>query len=266
MVKDRLHELRNVNQSLLQEDIVDAEDDFVDIDMSIHRGPSFVEPLLKKYMEIIKEFEVILSNVELMRTMLEAKNAHKFDENDFNKIRQINTQLSNTIVGKFKKLESKLPKETEFRTKDRMQRGLYYSYFEQYLQIWAKHEEILQRYEEQLKKNLKLQSKILNYDLTDEEIDTLIEHKQTNLLMDNILTDSEAARQQLQELKCRLNELMKLEKSISEVHGLFIRLQTLVVEQGEVMQCIEKHFNDAEVYVNDGVAQIKTAAGIYDRS
>uniref|UniRef100_A0A1I8QC66 t-SNARE coiled-coil homology domain-containing protein n=1 Tax=Stomoxys calcitrans TaxID=35570 RepID=A0A1I8QC66_STOCA len=270
MVKDRLHELREIqrNKSSDQPDEVDVggDDDFIHIDMSVHRGPSFIEPITKKYAEIIKDFEGLESNIELLKSMLEARNATNFNEEEFNKVRQTNTQISNSIIGKFKKLESKLPKPTENRTRARMQRGLYYGYFQQYLIVWAQHEEVLQKYEQQLKKNLQMQSKILNYDLTDEEIDTLIEHKQTNLLMDNILNDSEVARQQLQDLKSRLNDLMKLEKSISEVHGLFIRLQTLVVEQGEVMQRIEKHFDDACDYVEQGIAHIKIAAVLNEKN
>lgn len=142
-----------------------------------------------------------------------------FSESEFNKIRQKNVQLCNHVTSKFKKLESKLPQKRDFRTKARMKRALYYGFFQQYIQLWTKHEAILQKYEQQLKKNLQMQSKIckysewdgcnsgrclknilyffysvaVNYDLTDEEIDTLIANKQTNLLMDNVSTQNENA-------------------------------------------------------------------------
>ena len=43
--------------------------------------------------------------------------------------------------------------------------------------------------------------------------------------------ETQHARKTLQALQERLGELKKLEKSIEEVHTLFIRLQTLVVDQ-----------------------------------
>lgn len=52
-----------------------------------------------------------------------------------------------------------------------------------------------------------------------------------HLYIFQILADTEETKKQLKEIKDRLDDLLKLEKSISEVHGLFLRLQNLVVEQ-----------------------------------
>ncbi|XP_073834149.1 syntaxin-4-like [Musca autumnalis] len=255
MVKDRLKELKNI------EDVSEV-DGVVRVDFEVQKGPSFIEPLIKLYSEILSEFEEMRTNTDTLKSMLEAQNAHLFNEDEFNKVRQQNLKLSNRIIGRFKKLESKLPKEKDFRTKARMQRALYYGYFHLYALLWERHEEIHQKYDQQLRKNLQTQSKILNYNLTEEEIETLIEHGQVNLLMGNILADTEATKKQLQDLENRLDELLKLEKSISEVHGLFLRLQNVVVEQGEIMQRIETHFENACEYVGEGARQIKIAAAL----
>lgn len=45
------------------------------------------------------------------------------------------------------------------------------------------------------------------------------------------ILETEQARKTLNALKERLGELQKLEKSIEEVHTLFIRLQNLIVDQ-----------------------------------
>ncbi|XP_061392645.1 syntaxin-4-like [Musca vetustissima] len=266
MIKDRLKELKNIKPSEDSTEVDGVGDDYVCVDLPIERGPSFIEPLVKRYSEILTDFEEMRNNVSTMKSMLEAKNAHLFNEDDFNNVRQKNLQISNRLVGRFKKLESKLPKEKDFRTKARMQRALYYGYFHDYSELWSRHEAILQNYEQRLKKNLQMQSKILNCNLTDEDIETLIENNQRNLLMDNILTDTETTKKQLQELKDRFDELLKLEKSISEVHGLFLRLQNLVVGQGEVMQRIEKHFDDACDYIREGNEEIKIVVALRDKT
>ncbi|XP_005181737.1 syntaxin-4 [Musca domestica] len=265
MIKDRLKELKGIASNGDTSE-VDGAEDYVCVDLPTEKGPSFIEPLIKRYVDILKEFELMRENINKLKSMLEAKNSHLFNEDEFTKVRQTNLQISNRLIDRFKKLESKLPKANDFRTQARMQRALYYGYFHEYAVLWTQHEEVLQKYEHNLKRNLQMQSKILNCNLTDEEIETLIENKQTSLLMDNILADTEETKKQLKEIKDRLDDLLKLEKSIGEVHGLFLRLQNLVVEQGEVMQSIEKHFDDARDHIAEGNAQIKIAVALRKRN
>lgn len=85
----------------------------------------------------------------------------------------------------------------------------------------------------------------------------------------------------MEALKGRLCELEKFEKSIEEVHLLFIRLQTLIVDQvscllwktmqnvlkkyiyflykGSTIQRIENHFNNARDYTEIAAEELKQA-------
>ncbi|KAI8127881.1 Syntaxin-4 [Lucilia cuprina] len=259
MIRDRLPELKEVGctfhastESLVLIEIEDVEEEVV------RSHSPVMDALLKMYNEILLEIEQILQNIETMKVMTQAKNAKNFKEKEFYKLRQTTIQIGNNIMSKFQLIESTLPPENNYTTLARMKRSLYYGFFQHYVIIWSKNDEFFHEYENKLKKNLQMQSKILNYDLTEEEIETLVAHKQTTLYTGNIL-ETEHARKTLQALKDRLGELKKLEKSIEEVHTLFLRLQNLVVHQSVIMQRIEKHFDDARNYVEEGTKEIKEA-------
>ncbi|KAM7347475.1 uncharacterized protein ACRADG_007041 [Cochliomyia hominivorax] len=262
MIRDRLPELKEVvcsfhasTESLVLIEMEETEE-FVD------RSPSPVmEALLKMYNEILLQFDQILENIEALKEMTQAKNSKQFDDRIFYKLRQNTEQIGSDVMNKFQSIKTILPPEDDYSALARMKRTLYFGLSEQFSIIWKKYDEFFQEHEHKLKKNLQMQAKILNYNLTEEEIDILVAHKFTTLYTGNIL-ETEHARKTLQALKDRLGELRKLEKSIEEVHSLFMRLQNLVLDQGVMMQRIEKHFNDAREYVSAGVEDIKEAQNI----
>ncbi|XP_073834151.1 syntaxin-4-like [Musca autumnalis] len=218
-----------------------------------------IEALLKVYSQIREELAVICNNLDNMRDMVTAKNAKNFNEKDFYSLRQSNILTGGNIMNKFQILETNLPPPDDFTTLARMKRILYYGLFQKYVDTWTEMEEFLQDHETNLKNKLKTQSKILNIELDEEEIETLVNHRETNLYSCNILEDTEHARRTLDALTARLSDLKKLEKSIEEVHAVFIQLQTLVAEQGMVIQSIEKHYLDARDYVEQAAEEIKQA-------
>uniref|UniRef100_A0A1I8MCS2 t-SNARE coiled-coil homology domain-containing protein n=1 Tax=Musca domestica TaxID=7370 RepID=A0A1I8MCS2_MUSDO len=218
-----------------------------------------MEALLKVYSQILQEFTVIQSNLDKMKDMATAKNAKNFNEKDFYNLRQSSILIGGNIMNKFQTLETNLPQSDDFTTLARMKRILYYGLFQKYVEIWTEMEEFLQEYENNLKRTLRTQSRILNIELNEEEIETLVTNKQTNLYTCNILEDTEHARKTLNALTARLGDLKKLEKSLEEVHAVFIQLQTLVVEQSMVIQSIEKHYLDARDYVEQAAEEIKEA-------
>lgn len=52
---------------------------------------------------------------------------------------------------------------------------------------------------------------------------------------------------------------MKLEKSIKELHDMFLDMAMLVESQGELLNNIEHHVTNAQTYVEQGRVQAKKA-------
>lgn len=71
-----------------------------------------------------------------------------------------------------------------------------------------------------------------------------------------ILTDTQQARQTLADIEARHADIMKLEKSIRDLHEMFIDMAMLIESQGEMIDRIEHHVEQSRTYVE--TAQIKT--------
>ncbi|XP_065364698.1 syntaxin-4-like [Calliphora vicina] len=265
MIKERLTDLKKSLQihdssnDLSKFEVAEDEEE-VELEYKPYNGP--MGHVLKKYLYIHQQLREIESHLLNMKSMTTAEKMNNFNPKDFNKIRSESIKIGNDIIKKFKKLESKLPDQEDFSALARMKRLLYFGFFQQYVIIWTKNEQFLLEFEQKLKKKLQMQSQILNCNLSDDEIETLIENKNTNLFKSNILQDTETERKTLQEIQDRFEDLKKLEKSITEVHNLFISLQTLVAEQGDKIQVIETHFDATRNYVEEAIEVLKTAEKI----
>ncbi|XP_070065274.1 syntaxin-4 isoform X2 [Drosophila virilis] len=170
-----------------------------------------------------------------------------------------NLRLGNQLMNRFREFKANLPPETDYSLEARMKRTLFYGLYQTYINLWQKNELFLQNYETKVKKNLRMHSKIINAEASEQEIELLIENKTTKLFVDNILQETDKERQTLRDLMDRFNELRKLEKSIEDVHALFMRIQTLVMEQSETIQRVEFHANQATLYTEKGGSELDKA-------
>ena len=65
--------------------------------------------------------------------------------------------------------------------------------------------------------------------------DTCLAHVTRTCFSSQILTDSTQARQSLKDIEARHNDIMKLEKSIKELHDMFMDMAMLVESQVRVI-------------------------------
>lgn len=71
-------------------------------------------------------------------------------------------------------------------------------------------------------------------------------------MCEQILTDTHQARQTLADIEARHEDIMKLEKSIKELHDMFIDMAMLVENQGDMIDRIEHHVSNSRNYVEKG--------------
>ncbi|XP_043540286.1 syntaxin-2-like, partial [Chiloscyllium plagiosum] len=65
-----------------------------------------------------------------------------------------------------------------------------------------------------------------------------------------LMQDTHVTRQALNEIEDRHHELLRLEKSISELHELFLLLAMEVESQGEMVDNIESNISNSVNYVD----------------
>ncbi|XP_017486246.1 PREDICTED: syntaxin-4-like isoform X1 [Rhagoletis zephyria] len=263
MVKDRLPELLQRSGSVLS--TVSASNGSAlfqrssNIELKLAEMSAPMDAILNPYSEIRVQLAQISANLETMNRMVQTINIRNFNEKEMDELRTQNLKMGNQLMNKFKEFKSNMPPENDFTLEARMKRTLFYGLYQSYIQIWTKNEEFLQLYERKLKKNLEIHSKIMNCNSTEEEIEELIANKTTNLFVGNILEETENERRTLRDLMDRFNELKKLEKSIEDVHALFLRIQTLVMEQSETINRVEFVAQQATHFVDKGQHKLKKA-------
>ncbi|KAM7348225.1 syntaxin-4-like isoform 2-T2 [Cochliomyia hominivorax] len=258
-IKDRLPDLKEnlYNQNNAEHNETTIEELDNELAYKPLSGP--MKYLLKMYFNIHLQLQDIENYLIEMKSMTSAEHINDFKQEEFSRLRCESIKIANNILKKFKKLENNLPQPDDFSTLARMKRGLYYGFFQQYIMLWSRNEQFLMDFEQKMKKKLQIQSQILNCNLSDDDIENLIENKNTNLFMSNILQNIETERRNLQEIQERFEDLKKLEKSIAEVHNLFITLQTLVAEQGDTIQRIEHHFDATHNCLETATVELKLA-------
>ncbi|KPU75368.1 uncharacterized protein Dana_GF22480, isoform B [Drosophila ananassae] len=218
-----------------------------------------VDDILNPYSEIRQQLAVIAANLEAMNRMTQTINLRTFNENEMDELHNKNLRVGNQLMARFKDFKANLPAENDYSLEARMKRTLFYGLHQTFINLWHKNELFLQNYETKVKKNLRLHSKIINSEASEQEIESLIENKTTKLFVDNFLQETEKERQTLRDLMDRFNELRRLEKSIEEVHALFMRIQTLVMEQSETIQRVEFHAQQATLHVDKGADELDQA-------
>ncbi|KAL5288119.1 Syx4 family protein [Megaselia abdita] len=226
---------------------------------SPNTGCSAIDTVLTEYTDVRVKLAQISRNLDRMNKLLLRTSIRQFNEEEMDDLRVANLSLGNELTIKFKELRGKLAEENDYSLEARMKRTLFYGLHQSFIHVWNNNEKFLQTYEDRLKKNLVMYSKIVNMNATEEEVEELINSKQTNIFVGNILEQTEKERQNLRELIDRCSELKRLEKSLEEVHALFIRIQNLVFEQSEQIQVIEYHAQQASLQVDKGNDQLDKA-------
>lgn len=131
-----------------------------------------------------------------------------------------------------------------------------------FAEVMERHEAELQRYAKGLKTLVAKQISISKgKDCDGAEVEALLDAGKLNIFVDNYQILEQEAKDMLTKVTQRFDELSKIEKSISEVHDLFIDMAVLVAAQGDVIDSIEAHVSSANYETSAGRKHLKNAKG-----
>ncbi|XP_034073424.1 syntaxin-4 [Gymnodraco acuticeps] len=153
-----------------------------------------------------------------------------------------------------RKLKSIEPKKGEEDGKyvpinSRMQRTQHGVLSREFVEQMGRCNTIQAQYRDRNVERIHRQLKITGKDVTDEELDAMLESGQTDVFTQNILSDAKATRQALNEIESRHDEILKLEQSIRELHDMFQYLAMEVEAQGEMVNRVENNIKQSTDYV-----------------
>uniref|UniRef100_A0A3Q3W0I3 t-SNARE coiled-coil homology domain-containing protein n=1 Tax=Mola mola TaxID=94237 RepID=A0A3Q3W0I3_MOLML len=160
-----------------------------------------------------------------------------------------------TLAGQIqRKLKSIEPKKGEDDEKYvpiniRMQRTQHGVLTREFVELMGHCNTVQAHYRECNVERIQRQFKITDTKVTDEELETMLESGQTDVFTQNILIDAKATKQALNEIETRHDEILKLEKSIRDLHDMFQYLAMEVEAQGEMVNRIENNIEQSSEYV-----------------
>uniref|UniRef100_A0A671WMC0 Syntaxin 4 n=1 Tax=Sparus aurata TaxID=8175 RepID=A0A671WMC0_SPAAU len=142
----------------------------------------------------------------------------------------------------------------------RMQRTQHAVLSKEFVELMGHCNTIQAQYRDRNVERIQRQLKITGTNVTDEELDTMLESGQTDVFTQNILIDAKATKQALNEIESRHDEILKLERSIKDLHDMFQYLAMEVEAQGEMVNRIENNIKQSSNYVEK--AKENTAAAV----
>nr|XP_046223855.1 syntaxin-4 [Oncorhynchus gorbuscha] len=142
----------------------------------------------------------------------------------------------------------------------RMQRAQHGVLSREFVELMGHCNTIQASYRDRNVERIQRQLRITGTNVTDEELDVMLESGQTDVFTQNILIDAKATKQALNEIESRHDEILKLERSIRDLHDMFQYLAMEVEAQGEMVNRIEANVLNSTDYVQKAVVETGKAA------
>lgn len=114
------------------------------------------------------------------------------------------------------------------------------------------------KYKDKFKQRMEREIRVANPYATEQEVHQAVEAGGSGFAM-QMMSSTPAQRQALKEVQSRHNEIMNIEKSVTELFDLFQEMQHLLMEQQEAIDIIESHVDNAEEHVVSGNSHMTKA-------
>uniref|UniRef100_A0A8C7XL15 Syntaxin 4 n=1 Tax=Oryzias sinensis TaxID=183150 RepID=A0A8C7XL15_9TELE len=169
--------------------------------------------------------------------------------------------LASQIQRKLKSIESKKSDDDGkyIPINVRMQRTQHAILSKEFVELMGHCNTIQAKYRDRNVERIQRQLKITGTNVTEEELDTMLQNGQTDVFTQNILNDAKATKQALNEIESRHDEILKLERSVRDLHDMFQYLAMEVEAQGEMVNRIEENIKQSSDYVESAAKNTQQA-------
>jgi len=272
MTKDRLKALQTVvsqdqtieengNHYLYDNAAIDIED--------VTAG--YMERFLQEIEETRQWIEEINVNVKAMKvihsTLLSSPRVETETKQSLESTRDETCKLIKKINKKLKELDIRIQQEEEDARHEeresiglRIRRTQYSATTHMFRESTYAFNKEQMDYKEKCEERMLRVISIAKAAVSEERLQELLDEANYGAIFsDDIIIETMEARKALQDVQARHEELLSLEKSITELRDLFIDMMIAVESHGEMINRIEKHVQDTQEYVEQGVTETKKA-------
>ncbi|XP_065301083.1 syntaxin-1A-like isoform X3 [Dermacentor albipictus] len=224
--------------------------------------------------EFFAEVEEVGQNIEkIEKIVLEMKRKHSAilssplqDEKmkqDLEELMADVKRIANKVRMKLKMMQQNIDQEDQLignRSAElRIRKTQHSTLSRKFVEVMTEYNKIQNDYRERCKDRIRRQLEITGKMTTDEEIEEMLESGNPAIFTQGIVMETQKARQTLAEIEARHHDIIKLEKSIRELHDMFMDMAMLVESQGEMVDRIEYHVKNAAAYVDTATQETRRA-------
>ncbi|XP_047465662.1 syntaxin-4 [Mugil cephalus] len=249
----------------------DASDEDEEDKALIKSGPASAkdekenEAFFKKVQEIhegLQSLKRMVSDLEnKQKTVLGVALPEDSMKKDLQTLREEIKTLACQIQKKLKSIEPKKGEDDGkyVQVNLRIQRTQHAVLSKEFVELMGHCNTMQAQYRDRNVERIQRQLKITGSNVTEEELDTMLESGQTDVFTQNILIDAKATKQALNEIESRHDEILKLERSIRDLHEMFQYLAMEVEAQGEMVDRIDNNIKQSTNYVQKAVKETQEA-------
>ncbi|KAM9355536.1 syntaxin-11-like [Pholidichthys leucotaenia] len=124
-------------------------------------------------------------------------------------------------------------------------------------EVMFSYNDVEMSHREACKRQMQRQMEVMGREVSKEELEEMMEGEELTLF--SVQLEGKTAHSALQQIKCRHQELLELEKRIQGIQELFFDVSLLVEEQGTGIENIEKNVQNVEATIQEGVVHLDKA-------
>lgn len=265
-MKDRLEELRlqiKANQQHQEGNIFSQHEDEEPMSF-VGRWPQAVlfetEPVLENFLDEVKRIRDSLEELEAevkkfshqQRNLVATMRRFSIMKKESSLTRDIKLQAENlhkkldALLKQVKRTETELG---ESASTARIQRAQHDALFRRFQEIMRQYNDSLLSKQDKCKQFIVRQLEISGREVSEEEVEKMVEQGKWDVFNENILVDVKITRSQLSEIEQRHKELLTLESNMKDLRELFLDLFVLVEEHGVQIDNIQANVEKTQDYV-----------------
>ncbi|CAF3762378.1 unnamed protein product [Rotaria socialis] len=172
-------------------------------------------------------------------------------------------KIANDVRVKLKKMEQEqeLSQSSSNRTQAqfRIEKSQHATLSRKFIDAMNSYRNAEIEYRERCKARIQRQLEITGRSVTEGEVEEMLESGNPAVFTQGIMVETAQAKQSLADIEARHGDIMKLEKSIRELHDMFIDMAALVQTQGEMIDRIEYNVVQSENFVKAANTDTKKA-------
>jgi len=179
------------------------------------------------------------------------------------RLKQIQTQIEQEEQAQRQQAEDEqmLPNTADEKTTEiRMKKTQHSAMSRKFINVMSRYGQAQNEFRDACKEKMRRQIEIMGENVDDAKLEDMLSSGETApLFAGGIVMDTQKSKQVLDDIQSRKNDILALEKSIKELHDLFVDMAMLVQEQGEMIDRVEYNIEHSVEFVSRAVADTKKA-------